>query len=432
MNYSITGVTRSVCIRSRVLLLLLCLLTLSHAPLASAASGTEGRPGNKVTILFFWGEGCPHCAAAKPFLERLAEKYPEIEIKSYEVLNNEKNLRFLEETAKARGAVVKGVPVIFVGNRVFEGFDENVAKEMEEAVRRTLYPEGGDSGGMKGRRGKADDIHVTVPLFGKADARSLSLPVFTIVIAGIDSFNPCAFFVLFTLLSLLVHAHSRKRMLLIGGVFVLASGLIYFLFMAAWLNLFFLVGHLAAVTCMAGVAAAVISLINLKDFFFFRKGVSLTIPESSKPKLFERMRGLLHTDSFPAVLAGSIVLAVAANGYELLCTAGFPMVYTRVLTLNALPTAGYYAYLAIYNIIYMVPLAAVVVFFVLTLGSRKLSERQGRVLKLVSGLMMLGLALSLLFDPSILQNPFLAALLLLSALVAAAIIVLISKGLQRF
>jgi hypothetical protein len=247
-----------------------------------------------------------------------------------------------------------------------------------------------------------------------------------LVIAGLDSFNPCAFFVLFTLLSLIVHAHSRKRMLLIGGVFVFASGLLYFLFMAAWMNLFFLVGHLSAVTWIAGFTALIISLINMKDFFFFKQGVSLSIPETSKPKLLERMRGLLHTDSLPAALTGSIVLAVAANSYELLCTAGFPMVYTRVLTLNSLSTTGYYAYLALYNLVYMIPLAVIVSFFVITLGSRKLTEWQGRVMKLVSGLMMFGLAGVLLLKPTLLQSAQASALLLLGVIALSTVIVLVA------
>ena len=74
--------------------------------------------------------------------------------------------------------------------------------------------------------------------FGEIDAASLSLPVLTILVAGLDAFNPCAFFVLLFLLSLLVHQHDRRRMFIIGGVFVAFSGLMYFAFMAAWLNLF--------------------------------------------------------------------------------------------------------------------------------------------------------------------------------------------------
>jgi uncharacterized membrane protein HdeD (DUF308 family) len=94
-----------------------------------------------------------------------------------------------------------------------------------------------------------------------------------------------------------------------------------------------------------------------------------------------------------------VFLAVAANFYELLCTAGFPMVYTRLLTLSELSPAGRYAYLAAYNLIYIVPLALIVFAFARTLGARKLSEREGRLLKLLSGTMMLELGLLLLLAP---------------------------------
>jgi cytochrome c biogenesis protein CcdA len=127
------------------------------------------------------------------------------------------------------------------------------------------------------------------------------------------------------------------------------------------------------------------------------------------------MRALLAADRLGAILIGTLVLALAANSYELLCTAGFPMVYTRVLTLNALPAPVYYGYLALYNLIYVLPLLAIVLVFSLTLGARKLTERQGRILKLLSGFMMLGLGLVMLSAPELLVQPWVGILLLLIA-----------------
>jgi hypothetical protein len=272
--------------------------------------------------------------------------------------------------------------------------------------------------------------NVTVPGIGNIDAARLSLPVFTVIIAALDGFNPCAFYVLFFLLSLMIHARSRKRMLMMGGVFVFVSGLVYFLFMSAWLNLFLLVGRLFFITAAAGVVALIVSMINIKDFFFFKKGVSLVIPESAKPRLFERMRGLLKSGSAVSLLGGTAVLATAANSYELLCTAGFPMVFTRVLTLRHLPPLENYLYLALYNAVYVLPLAGIVVIFTVTLGAHKLTEWEGRKLKLVSGLMMFCLGMLLLVSPKLLNNALAATLLLVIALTAAAIIIFVTKKLR--
>jgi uncharacterized membrane protein HdeD (DUF308 family) len=169
--------------------------------------------------------------------------------------------------------------------------------------------------------------------------------------------------------------------------------------MAAWLSVFQLLGHLAWVTLIAGALAVVVGAINLKDYFAFKQGVSLSISETGKADIFQRTRALLNADRLPAMLAATVFLAIAANFYELLCTAGFPMVFTRLLTLADLSTAQRFAYLAAYNTIYVLPLAAIVAVFARSLGARKLSEREGRLLKLMSGLMMLELGILLLVAP---------------------------------
>lgn len=244
---------------------------------------------------------------------------------------------------------------------------------------------------------------------------NVSLPVFTVMLGLIDGFNPCAFFVLCFLLSLMIYARSRKRILLIGLIFVFISGLVYFLFMSAWLNFFLLAGSIGIVTLIGGIIALALGVVNLKDFFFFSKGVSLVIPESKKPKLFSRMRNLVKSPTLISVIAGTIILAIVANTYELLCTLGFPMIYTRALTLNNLEPFTYYLYLLLYNIFYVIPLLFIVLIFAVTLGSRKLTEEHGKLLKLLSGFMIFGLGLVLVFSPDSLSNILISGSIILLA-----------------
>jgi hypothetical protein len=199
--------------------------------------------------------------------------------------------------------------------------------------------------------------------------------------------------------------------------------------MAAWLNLFLLMGQVAVITKIAGAIAILIAAINIKDFFAFKKGVSLTIPDSAKPKLFDKMRKLIKSTSLLSILFGTAVLAIAANSYELLCTAGFPLVFTRILTLNNLSTMKYYMYLVLYNSIYIIPLAIIVFIFTITLGRKILTEWQGRLLKLVSGTMMLGLGGILFFNPAILNSVFISLILLLGALLVSTTVALVVRKL---
>jgi hypothetical protein len=316
--------------------------------------------------------------------------------------------------SKKLGYTVTGVPVTFIGEKMIIGYDSDATtgKQIEDLVSKSAPSTGFEL--------------PELPFIGKIDASKVSLPLFTIILAGLDSFNPCAFFVLLFLLSMLIEAQSRKRMLLIGGTFVFFSGFIYFIFMAAWLNIFLFIGQLALITSLAGIVALAISFLNIKDFFFFGKGPTLSIPGHAKPKLFKRMRGLLQAESLIAMMAGTVFLAITANTYELLCTAGFPIVFTRLLTLNSLSQTQYYLYLVFYNLIYVLPLALIVSIFVATLGARRLSESEGRVLKLLSGTMMLCLGLVLLFKPSFLNDILAGIGLLIVSLALTGLIVLLT------
>jgi hypothetical protein len=235
--------------------------------------------------------------------------------------------------------------------------------------------------------------------FGRLSAQELGLPAFTVAVGLLDGFNPCAMWVLLFLLSLLVNLRDRLKMAVIAGTFILVSGLVYFAFMAAWLNVFLLIGLSRPVQLALGTIAGVIGAINVKDFFAFGRGVSLSIPGSVKPGFYARVRRILEAEDLTGALAGVVVLAVLVNTIELLCTAGFPALYTQILALRQLPWWEYYGYLALYNVAYMLDDALMVTIAVATLGRRKLQEREGRWLKLISGLVMLGLGAALIAQP---------------------------------
>jgi hypothetical protein len=234
---------------------------------------------------------------------------------------------------------------------------------------------------------------------GRVGAPRLGLPLFTLALGLLDGFNPCAMWVLLFLLSLLVHLRDRPRMAWIAGTFVLVSGAVYYAFMAAWLNLFLLVGFSSAVRWTLALAALAIGAINVKDYFAFGRGVSLRIPDAAKPGLYRRMRALLQARSLLPALAGVAALALIVNVIEILCTAGLPALYTAVLAQQELPSAARHGYLLLYIAGYIADDALLVATAVIALGSHRLTERAGRWLKLASGLVMLALGLVLAFRP---------------------------------
>ncbi len=382
-----------------------------------------------ITLSLFYGDGCPHCAAEKVFLDKLVDsgKYPNLEIEYFEIYNDAENRELFAQRANQSSVKVQGVPTTFIKDEVIVGYhtDESTGQKIVNAIEACIAEE------CEEAIPDDDTCIADVPIFGEVNLCTASLPALTITLGAFDGFNPCAFFVLLFLLSILIHAKSRSRMLIVGITFVIFSGLIYFMFMAAWFHFFLIAGNKWLITAIAGLVSVIIALVNIKDFFFFKKGISLTLSDKSKKKLFSRMRGVIASPSLGKMILAAVALAIFANLYELLCTVGLPMVFTRALTLRELPQISYYLYLVLYNVVYVIPLFVIVMFFTVTLGAKKLSIEQGQTLKLMSGLMMLGLGSVLLFNPELLNNFFIAIELIVGAIGLAIIVAIIKKGIGR-
>ena len=215
-----------------------------------------------------------------------------------------------------------------------------------------------------------------------------------------------------------------------GSIFVFFSGLIYFLFMSALLNVFILTAHVKIVTIVAAVFALILGGLNIKDFFSSR-GISVSIPKEKRFKLFRKMRRIVREPYLPSVIAGTVVLAISANTYELFCTIGFPMVFTKILALYKLNPIYYYMYILLYNVVYVIPLVVIVAIFTLSLGRMKLTEEQGKTLKLISGNMMFLLGAILLINPSLMSNIITALALIATAIAASLVIIFLTKLYQK-
>lgn len=386
--------------RKTILLFFLFLLPFSGHAATPPWTTQDAQGQTEVHLYLFWSLTCPHCLAARPQILELVSQHGWIRLHDHELSENPANVERFIELAKSLGEEAQAVPTLIYCGQIEIGWDDRPTAANEFLSRL----ENCRQHGVNSAAPPLPIPSLSIPLIGEIDTAKLSLPLLTILLAGLDAFNPCAFFVLLFLLSLLVHQQDRQRMLIIGGLFVTFSGLMYFAFMAAWLNLFLLIGSLPWVTAAAGLMALLMAAVNLKDYLFFHQGITLSIPEGGKADIFQRARRVLGAGKLPAMLATTILLAISANFYELLCTAGFPMLFARLLTLQESSPTRHYLYLALYNVIYVLPLLLIVLAFVRSMGARKLSEREGRLLKLLSGLMMLGLGLLLLLAPEKLDN----------------------------
>jgi hypothetical protein len=350
----------------------------------SAQQSGDTEPG---VLVVFVRTGCPHCADAKVFLADYAKAHPSLRIVYRPIDEDPSAAADLVMLYQDLGMWPPSVPTFVMNGQVFIGFRD--AEYTGPALRKLI------EAGLP-----APPQEVETALFGTLSASRLGLPLFTIALGLLDGFNPCAMWVLLFLLSLLVRLQDRARLALIAGTFVLVSGAVYYAFMAAWLNVFLLVGMSGALRLTLGGVALAIGGFNVKDFFAFGRGVSLSIPESAKPGLYARVRSILNAEALTTSLLAVASLAVVVNVVELLCTAGLPAIYTAVLTQTDLSPLAHYAYLGLYILGYVADDSVMVAMAVMALGSRKLTEHAGRWLKLVSGVVMLTLGAVLIWWPA--------------------------------
>lgn len=351
-------------------------------------------------VELFMQQGCPHCADAKAFLQALKNEQPTLSVIIHDVDQKPETLIRLQRLAQHQGIKSVRVPAFQVEGQLIFGYSDEAGTDqlVRNALTKIQTPKTQDNSSSCEIKGSstctaAQDIDF---LGRRLSASELGLPLFTLAIGLLDGFNPCSIWVLMLMISLLATMKDRIRMFAIAGTFVAVEGLVYFIFMAAWLNLFLLIGLSRFSEIAIALIALLAGLINLKDFAFFGVGMSLTIPDIAKPGIYVQIRQILQANNLFGALLGAVVLAVLVQIVEFMCTSGFPALYTRILTLKQLDSISYYGYLLLYNLAYMFDDMIILAIGIITLSQRRLQEKEGRWLKLISGLTMVGIAMYLL------------------------------------
>jgi hypothetical protein len=257
-------------------------------------------------------------------------------------------------------------------------------------------------------------IALTPEQYIKEFAETFPFPVFVFIIALADGFNPCAFTVLIILLSLLTHTKSKKKMGLIGGVFIATSAIMYFIFIISlmWVGSWVFGQYGPIILKILGITVLAAGLLNLKDYFFFKKGISLTLSSKQQKEITKKARKLVKDvdtaedkKALVAALIATVGLAAFVNLVELGCTAILPAVYMASLFQSHGSSIGipHLTYTAFYSIIYIIPLFAILFNFIYYFKSERITENQGRILKLAGGLLMVMFGIIMLLKPELLM-----------------------------
>ncbi len=413
-------------------------LLLLHAT-ALAQPETQQPVKQPATLYFFWGDGCPHCEAAKPFLAELEARYPTLEVQSFEVWYDADNRDLLQTFAEAYNTDVAGVPAIFIGEQVWVGYAEHLQAEIDNQVglcvnigcsspyqpedtstsnastpnlitpENTVTSEGTSTTSTSAisistSPTSTPSTQLRVPFIGVIELAAQPLLLTTVLIALVDGFNPCSLWVLSILLAMVLHAGSRRKVFTVGITFLLVTASVYGLFIAGVFGTLSYVGYLRQMQIAVAAIALVVAAINIKDYVAFKQGPSLTISDKHKPGLYKKMRGILQMQTSTwGMIATTTTLALGVTLVELPCTAGFPVIWSGLLA-GSVSGTGFGSLLAVYLLVYLLDELLVFSSVVITLRASRLQDAQGRVLKLIGGMVMLALAVAMLAYPEAMRS----------------------------
>jgi hypothetical protein len=356
--------------------------------------------GEGYQVYFFYLPGCSHCESQEPFNEKLQSEYPSINI-TREDASTPEGSALLSQMLEERGIEEQpGFPITIFGNQVFTWeSEETTGTQIERALQQCL------AGNCPPPTSGETKHKINLPLIGEIVLSDYSLPALAIILGLVDGFNPCAMWVLVYLISIVATLRDRRRIWLIVGSFVLASGILYFLFMTAWLNAFLAIGYLKPVTVVIGLVALGGGALQIREVIATKGAIVCTVTdEESRKKTMTKVQKIVSSPLTWGILAGIIALAFTVNMVEFVCSAAVPAVFTQVLALAGLSTFQHYAYILLYVFFFM--LDDLVIFgtaaFALTssLGDRyaKYSRPVGATILIILGILLLGCLYSTRFQ----------------------------------
>lgn len=396
----------------KILFLVICLF--SFCNVVNAVSEK-----NLVNIYLFHSYTCKHCKEEIKLLDELEKEYDNIKVYKYEV-NENGNGELLKNISEIMGSKVTGTPYTIIGNKVFSGYDyENSKGRFKGAIE--YYSKYGyeDKVGeyissiplpsyeVKDTDPDVDEYindyisyKVKLPLIGEVKLKNLTLPLVTVVIGLADGFNPCAMWVLLFLISMLIGMKDKKRMWILGSTFLLTSALIYLIFMMSWLNLANLLISVVWVRVIIAVVSLVGGFINLRGYIKHRKVSGCDVVDDKKRnKIITRIKKFTTEKNFWLAILGVIVLAISVNVVELACSAGLPVMFIEILSLNNLTAIEEIIYIVLYMLFFLLDDFVVFVIAMTTLSLTGVSSKYGNLSKLIGGILMLLIGLLLMFKP---------------------------------
>ena len=330
------------------------------------------------SAIYFYSDSCSHCEKVKPVIASVSARYPGLNLTQLEINHDADNRQLFNEMSSRYGIQNPGVPAIFIGNRVLIG-EGDITNRFEPEIL------------AEHQRVAAGIPSNLTPFNATSPPETPALSLYMVIFAAlVDSTNPCGLSVLVFLLISMAAAGNRKRILLVGGVYIAAMFLFHLLVGIGLFSAFSLSGLSKPFSILGGIIALVLGIITLADVLRNRETYLLSIPESGK--------GLLGTYARKATLPAAFILGILAGILGFTCTGG---IYISILGLMGrdMTVMNGLGWLILYNVIFVLPLVLVtllVAYGISPARAERWRTENKRAIRVIIGVILVALGLVIL------------------------------------
>ena len=314
------------------------------------------------------------------------------------------------------------VPFLVIGNNVIVGYIEDLTNE---TIANTIkyyeannYVDGigiylgvvEDTGEEWNKDIKYDikEEDLIIPDNIEHIVKDSSLLVSSIVIGFIDGLNPCAMWILLFLISMLFSIRSKKKRWALGIAFLLSSAVVYFLFLLSWIDISVYLTKITYIRLGIAAVAVIFGTYSIVKFIgtFNKDAGCEVVNTNNRRRIINAIKKIVKEKSIFVAILGIALLAACVNIIELLCSLGLPVLFTQILVLNEVTTFWKYIYSFVYVFFFLIDDIIIFIIAMKTLEIKTISNKVGKYVHFVGGLLMLAIGILMLFKPEWLMFNF--------------------------
>ncbi|MDP2090704.1 MAG: glutaredoxin [Candidatus Gracilibacteria bacterium] len=372
----------------------------------------------KIEFSVFTRDNCVHCIKLKDFLEQNSASLSGVQAKEYDIDIAENAKLFDEFTTK--NSISKVTPIILIGDDLIEGYqgDDTTGKnilELAKKLEKSSYFEnfegeinktindGACDGSDTCIKPEKSKVEVKLPFLGIINLRDYSLLFLAIVLGFVDGFNPCAMWVLVMFISILSQTGSRKKMIQVAGVFIIAEAIMYYMILNVWYKTWDFIKLDNIVTPIIGLISLGAGAYFIYEFFTNKDGECKVISGKQKNKTIDKIKYIASKPMTIGVFFVTILIAFSVNIVEFACSIGIPQAFTKILEMSSLGLIEKQFYILLYTLFYMVDDFVVFGIAIYAMSYLSLTTKYTRYCLFIGGVIMLILGYFFLFNPAMLK-----------------------------